>query len=62
MKVSRSIGDLKKENSVAIVQPSRWDEVLDKAAASAAAYGLDTEFIKRIFNTIHEASVAEQNK
>ena len=39
MKVSRSIGDLKKENSVAIVQPSRWDEVLDKAAASAAAYG-----------------------
>lgn len=62
MKVSRSIGDLKKENSVAIVQPSRWDEVLDKAAASAAAYGLDTEFIRRIFNTIHEASVAEQNK
>ena len=62
MKVSRSIGDLKKENSVAIVQPSRWDEVWDKAAASAAAYGLDTEFIKRIFNTIHEASVAEQNK
>lgn len=62
MKVSRSIGDLKKENSVAIVQPSRWDEVLDKAAASAAAYGLDTEFIKRIFNSIHEASVAEQNK
>lgn len=62
MKVSRSIGDLKKENNVAIVQPSRWDEVLDKAAASAAAYGLDTEFIKRIFNTIHEASVAEQNK
>ena len=62
MKVSRSIGDLKKENSVAIVQPSRWDEVLDKATASAAAYGLDTEFIKRIFNTIHEASVAEQNK
>lgn len=62
MKVSRIIGDLKKENSVAIVQPSRWDEVLDKAAASAAAYGLDTEFIRRIFNTIHEASVAEQNK
>ena len=53
---------MKKENSVAIVQPSRWDEVLDKAAASAAAYGLDTEFIKRIFNTIHDASVAEQNK
>ena len=62
MKVSRSIGELKKENSVAIVQPTRWDTVLEKAAASAAAYGLDADFVKRIFNAIHEASVAEQNK
>ena len=62
MKVSRAIGDLKKENSVAIVQPGRWDEVLEKVAESASSYGLDAEFVKRIFNTIHEASVAEQNK
>ena len=62
MKVSRSIGGLKKENSVAIVQPTRWDEVLEKVSTSAAGYGLDTEFVKRIFNIIHEASVAEQNK
>lgn len=62
MRVSRSIGDLKKENSVAIVQPTRWDEVLEKAASSAFTYGVDPDFIKRIFNAIHEASVAEQNK
>ena len=62
MKVSRSIGDLKKENSVAIVQPTRWDEVLEKVATSAAGYGIDAEYVKRIFNIIHEASVAEQNK
>lgn len=62
MRVSRSIGDLKKENSVAIVQPTRWDEVLEKAASSAVTYGVDPDFIKRIFNAIHEASVAEQNK
>ncbi len=62
MKVSRKIGDLKKENSVAILQPTRWDAVLEKVAASAAGYGIDIDFIKRIFNTIHDASVAEQNK
>ena len=62
MKVSRSIGDLKKENSVAIVQPTRWDEVLEKVSTSAAGYGIDAEFVRRIFNIIHEASVAEQNK
>ena len=62
MKVSRAIGSLKKQNSVAIVQPGRWDAVLDKVGASAVNYGLDPEFVKRIFNLIHDASVAEQNK
>ena len=62
MKVSRQIGELKKENSVAILQPVRWDEVLEKVDASAAAYGLDVDFVNRVFNVIHEASVAEQNK
>ena len=62
MKISRKIGDLKKENSIAILQPGRWDAVLEKVAASAEGYGIDPEFIRRIFNTIHDASVAEQNK
>ena len=62
MKVSRQIGNLKKENSVAILQPTRWDAVLEKVAASAEGYGIDPQFIRRIFNTIHDASVAEQNK
>lgn len=62
MKVSRRIGEIKKTNSIAIVQPSRWDEVLERAEKTAEGYGLDKEFVKRIFNAIHEASVAEQNK
>ena len=62
MKISRQMGALKKENSIAILQPARWDAVLEKVAASAASRELDPEFIKRIFNAIHDASVAEQNK
>ena len=61
MKVSRQIGELKKKQSVAIVQPGRWDEVLEKVAASAASYGLDPDAVKRIWNVIHDASVAEQD-
>ena len=38
------------------------DEVLEKVSSSAEGYGLDPDFIKRIFNLIHDASVAEQNK
>ncbi len=61
MKVSRQIGELKKAQSVAIVQPGRWDAVLEKVVASAASYGLDEEVVRRIWNAIHEASVAQQN-
>ena len=61
MKVSKRIGELKKKGNVAIVQAGRWDAVLAKVRASAESYGLDPDFVKRLFNLIHEASVAEQN-
>lgn len=61
-KISRKIGKIKKENNIAILQTSRWDEILEKVLASADSYGLDREVVSKIFNTIHEASVAEQNK
>ncbi|MBO4427014.1 MAG: bifunctional 3-deoxy-7-phosphoheptulonate synthase/chorismate mutase type II [Bacteroidales bacterium] len=62
MKISREIGALKKAGKVAIVQAGRWDEVLEKVRSSAMAEGIDPEFVVRIFNAIHDASVAEQNK
>ena len=62
MKVSREIGELKKAGKVAILQAGRWDQVLEKVKASARANGLDPDFVVRIFNAIHDASVAEQNK
>jgi len=62
MKVSHKIGVIKKENKVAIVQTSRWDEILAKMVEAGKSYGLPEDFVRKIFNTIHEASVAEQNK
>lgn len=62
MKVSRSIGSLKKENKVAIVQPARRDSIMERAQALAETYGIDPAFVQRVFNAIHDASVAEQNK
>ena len=62
MKVSKQIGELKKAGNVAIVQAGRWDAVLAKVRASAESYGLDPDFVVRLFNLIHEASVAEQNR
>ena len=61
MKVSREIGAEKKSGNVAIIQPDRWDEVMDSIRKKSASVGLDVDFATRIFNEIHEASVAEQN-
>lgn len=62
MQISRKIGQAKKESNIAIVQASRWDTLLEAVLKSADIYGLDREFISKVFNAIHEASVQEQNK
>lgn len=62
MTVSREIGRLKKKNNVAILQPARWDDVINSALEYSREYDLDPEFIKSLFNIIHAASIAEQNK
>lgn len=60
MKVSSEIGELKRGHGVAIVQPGRWEKVLEKVRALASQYGLDEEFVLGVFDAIHAASVREQ--
>ena len=62
MKVSRKIGEYKKNNNVAILQTSRWDALLAKVVDKGNEYGLDERFVKAVFNAIHEASVEVQNQ
>ena len=61
MEVSREIGRLKKENNVAVLQLSRWDDVLDAAINEGQTLGMDPAFVRDVFNAIHSASIAEQN-
>lgn len=62
MDASREIGRLKRDNNVAIIQASRWEDVLRKAMDKGESQGLDPEYVKAVFNHIHDASVKEQNK
>lgn len=62
MKISREIGEYKKNNNIAILQTSRWDSILQKMIAKGADYGLSEGFIKDFFNAIHEESVQIQNE
>lgn len=60
MRISREIGQYKKEHGMTIVQTSRYSEILDKRGAQGSLLGIDPECIKRIFEAIHEESVAQQ--
>ena len=62
MKISRQIGEYKKNSNIAILQTSRWDKVLAKVIDKGKEYDLPEDFIKAVFNAIHEASVEVQNE
>lgn len=60
MRVSREIGQYKKEHGMTIVQTSRYSEILDKRGAQGSLLGIDPKCIKSIFEHIHEESVNQQ--
>lgn len=62
MNVSRQIGEYKKSNNVAIIQPARWDALIGKVVEKGKEYGLPEKFLNDVFNAIHEASVEIQNE
>ena len=62
MKISREIGEYKKNNNIAILQTSRWDAIIAKMVEKGNSYGLSKGFIEDVFNAIHEASVEIQNE
>jgi chorismate mutase len=62
MKISDEIGQLKKENNVAILQTKRWNEILGKMILEGEDQKLSEEFILRIFKAIHQESINHQKK
>ena len=62
MGVSKKIGAYKREHNVAILQMTRWDQLLAGMQEKARTYGLSEKFIADVFNAIHEESVRVQNE
>jgi len=60
MRISREIGQYKKEHNMTVLQTVRYNEILDKRGAQGSLCGMDAEFVKTIFEAIHEESVRQQ--
>ncbi|TVZ58772.1 3-deoxy-D-arabinoheptulosonate-7-phosphate synthase [Flavobacteriaceae bacterium MAR_2010_105] len=62
MKVADSIGLLKKQKNVAVLQSKRWNEILGKMVLEGEEKGLSEEFILKMFKAIHQESINHQEK
>ena len=62
MRVSKEIGQYKKEHNMPILQAQRYDEILQKRISQAEQMGMDADFMKTVLVAIHEESVRHQQE
>ena len=62
MKIADSIGELKKQKNVAVLQTNRWNTILGKMILEGENKGLSEEFVLRMFKAIHQESINHQEK
>lgn len=62
MKIVRDIGHYKKDHNIVILQTTRWREILDKFLKKGYDSGLSEDFISKIIKSIHDESIAQQEK
>ncbi len=60
MRVCREIGQYKKEHGITVLQTERYNEILNKRGVQGALTGLGEDFVKKMFELIHEESVRQQ--
>lgn len=62
MKIAEQIGAFKRDNSVTILQVSRWDEIVQKRKQLANALNLGEDFTVKYLELLHNESIRKQNE
>lgn len=62
MEVADQIGEYKKENNIAILQPTRWNEILEHACQIGKEKGLSKRFVETVLRAVHQESISHQAK
>ena len=60
MDISRQIGTFKKENNIAVVQPTRFEDILQKRLSWAKSQVLSAAAVREIMEALHTESVRQQ--
>jgi len=62
MDVVHRIGEYKRDNDVTILQLERWAQILKDRIPAGRMQGLDEEFVRRLYNLIHNESIRLQTR
>lgn len=62
MQLVQSIGQYKKQHKMTILQPERWETVLNKSIEKGITKNLNKEFVSNIFKSIHQESINKQTE
>lgn len=60
MAVAREIGRYKARHNMPVVQPARYNDLMERRTASAAVLDMSPDFVRHILAAIHEESVRQQ--
>ncbi|MBQ7042424.1 MAG: bifunctional 3-deoxy-7-phosphoheptulonate synthase/chorismate mutase type II [Muribaculaceae bacterium] len=60
MRVSREIGQFKKEHRMPVLQAGRYDDIMQSRVKLAEDMGMSGDFMKKVLSAIHEESVRQQ--
>ncbi|MBL7889847.1 MAG: bifunctional 3-deoxy-7-phosphoheptulonate synthase/chorismate mutase type II [Bacteroidia bacterium] len=60
MAVSEQIGNYKRENNITILQLNHWKALFERSSETAKLLGLPHDFIKGLYQLIHDESIRRQ--
>lgn len=60
MEISREIGDFKSSHNIPVIQPERYNALMERRVEQGEALGLSPVFLRDILALIHEESVRRQ--
>jgi chorismate mutase len=60
MRISREIGQYKKEHRMSVVQANRYNDVIRTRVKLGEEMGMSADFMKTILLAIHDESVRQQ--
>jgi chorismate mutase len=57
MRLTRTVGEIKKKNGLPSLDDQRWNELIENRVELANKLGLDADFVRTIYEIIHQQSL-----